>query len=341
MTPRMAERIIISRTDSIGDVVLTLPLAGAIKKYLPGSEVIFLGRDYTRDVITLSKHVDEFISWDTPRHWDNQEKIHWLREKHADVIIHVFPDIEIARLAKRAGIRHRIGTTGRLYHYYLCNKLVPLSRRKSNLHEAQLNFPLLHPIIPSVKIPAIEEIPSLYGFSLPEGKTDDADPYIDTKRFNLILHPKSKGSAREWPLDHYTALIRMLPEEKFNILVTGTAAEAEMMTSFLSENSSRITDLTGRFTLQQFIRFIGTADGLVAASTGPLHLAAALGKKAIGIYPPIRPMHPGRWAPLGENASYLVVDRACNDCRKSGNCHCMSEITPEQIMNSLTDDKRT
>ncbi|MEJ2593879.1 MAG: glycosyltransferase family 9 protein, partial [bacterium] len=148
-------------------------------------------------------------------------------------------------------------------------------------------------------------------------------------------------SAREWPLDHYSALIRMLPQEKFNLLVTGTAAEADMMASFLAENKRRITDLTGRFTLQQFIRFIGTADGLIAASTGPLHLAAAMGKRAIGIYPPIRPMHPGRWAPLGKKASYVVVDRRCDDCRKSGQCHCMSEITPEQIMKSLTDDKGT
>jgi len=57
-------RIIISRTDSIGDVVLTLPMAGALKEINPGCKIIFLGRDYTRDVVSLSKHVDEFASWD-------------------------------------------------------------------------------------------------------------------------------------------------------------------------------------------------------------------------------------------------------------------------------------
>ncbi len=101
------------------------------------------------------------------------------------------------------------------------------------------------------------------------------------------------------------------------------------------ENKKRITDLTGEFTLAQFISFINESNGLVAASTGPLHLAATLGKVAVGIYPPIRPMHPGRWAPLGQKANYLVADKSCNDCRKSGNCHCMAEVGPDQVKELL------
>jgi len=73
----------------------------------------------------------------------------------------------------------------------------------------------------------------------------------------------------------------------------------------------------------------------VAASTGPLHLAAALGIKAIGIYPPIRPMHPERWAPIGEKATFLVKDKECDECRKQGPCHCMQEILPDKILKQI------
>ena len=55
--------ILVSRTDSIGDVVLTLPLVGAIKRYLPSSKVIFLGKSYTKAVIELCDDVDEFLNW--------------------------------------------------------------------------------------------------------------------------------------------------------------------------------------------------------------------------------------------------------------------------------------
>jgi len=87
--------------------------------------------------------------------------------------------------------------------------------------------------------------------------------------------------------------------------------------------------------LPEFITFIGKADGLVAASTGPLHLAAALGRIAIGIYPPIRPMHPGRWAPIGQNASFLVVEKDCSDCRKNMNCLCMKAIEASAVRDKL------
>jgi heptosyltransferase-3 len=62
-----------------------------------------------------------------------------------------------------------------------------------------------------------------------------------------------------------------------------------------------VINLTGKLSLQQFIAFINHCDVLIAASTGPLHIASALGKKAIGLFAPMRPIHPGRWKPIGVN----------------------------------------
>jgi ADP-heptose:LPS heptosyltransferase len=66
----------------------------------------------------------------------------------------------------------------------------------------------------------------------------------------------------------------------------------------------------------------------VAGSTGPLHLAAALGRHALGLYPPIKPMHPGRWAPVGLHAGFMVFDRPnCEDCRRQpAACTCIRAI---------------
>ena len=75
---------------------------------------------------------------------------------------------------------------------------------------------------------------------------------------------------------------------------------------------------------------------LVAASTGPLHIAAALGKKAIGLYAPMRPIHPARWKPIGSNAQYLVINKNCSDCRKTQNCHCIREIKAAQVVEVIS-----
>jgi heptosyltransferase III len=49
------------------------------------------------------------------------------------------------------------------------------------------------------------------------------------------------------------------------------------------------------------------------------------------LYPAMRPIFPQRWAPVGANASFLVTNKTCNDCHNSTNCHCLNEITPEQV----------
>jgi ADP-heptose:LPS heptosyltransferase len=332
---RNYRKIIISRTDSIGDVVLTLPLAGLLKKYYPGTSIVFLGQSYTRAVVEACQHADEFIDWKEVSSLPFPEQVKFLHNLQAGLILHVFPVKEIAHLAKRAGIPERMGSTGRLYHYTTCNRLVRLSRKNSPLHEAMLNIRLASGLLPASMIPT-EDIPGLFGMSRIKSLPDSLERLIDLNRFNLILHPKSKGSAREWGSPNFAKLSTILPVSDYKVFVTGTAAEGAMLKEEgFFEMAGEVTDITGKMSLDEMISFINTADGLIAASTGPLHLAAALGKVALGIYPPIRPMHPGRWAPLGKRAGYLVADKECSQCRKTGPCQCMLNISPMQVKQKL------
>jgi len=332
MKHRPFKHIIISRTDSIGDVVLTLPLAGLLKEKYPGCKITFLGRAYTGSVVALSRHVDAFLDWDEIRPLVFQDQVERFRSLAADLIIHVYPVRIIGCIAKKAGIPLRLGTTNRWFHWISCNRLVALGRRRSPLHEAQLNVKLIRSLTGIADV-SLDDLAEYYGFRDPAAPEKKTDELFDPKRFNLIIHPKSKGSAREWGLENFRRLIGLLPSERYNILITGTEEEGiEIRESLLFEEHPGVVDLTGKLTLQGLISVINRSDGLLAASTGPLHIAAALGKYAVGIYPPIRPMHPGRWAPFGPRASYLVKEETCSDCRKNMDCHCIREITPEQVM---------
>ncbi len=55
------QKIILSQTDSVGDAMLTLSMAGILKEIFPHWTIIFLGSNYTREVVALSDRVDEFI----------------------------------------------------------------------------------------------------------------------------------------------------------------------------------------------------------------------------------------------------------------------------------------
>ena len=154
---------------------------------------------------------------------------------------------------------------------------------------------------------------------------------LSVKKFNLIIHPKTKGSAREWGIGNFSKLVEILPEQNYKIFITGTRDDGRQISAMLKRYRQRVVDLTGMMNLSELISFIHAADGLVAASTGPLHIASALGRFALGLYAPMRPINAGRWAPVGKKADFLMIDKVCNDCRKTTDCHCLKSITPENV----------
>lgn len=326
-------KLILSRTDSIGDVVLTLPMAGVIKQRFPECEIYFLGKTYTKEVVALSEYVNGFINYDELQKLPKHEKIAALKKINADVFIHVLPRKDLAALAKQANIPLRVGTANRLYHWLNCNQLIKLSRKNSALHEAQLNFKLLSFLDINVNI-ALPDIHRYYGFTNIPELNEEYKNWLDPTKKNIILHPKSKGSAKEWGLENFKQLAELLPKDTYKVFISGTKDDGQSMQEFLQQVSA--TDITGKLSLQQFIAFIAQADGLVAASTGPLHIAAALNKQAIGLFSPKRPIHPGRWQPLGKQARYLVYDENCERCKKKQDCDCIEKIKPEDILKIIS-----
>ena len=188
------EHILISRPDAIGDVVLTLPLAGMLKKHLPGVRISFLGRNYTRDVVACCAHVDAFYSLDD---WGNSLTDE-LRSLKPDAIVHAFPNEAVVKASRKAGIPVRVGTARRWHTLSNLTHRHWFSRKKSDLHEAQLNAKLLASFGISDRA-SLEDIPSFYGFThLPEAPAWALD-LLSEDGPNLIFHPKSKGSAVDWP----------------------------------------------------------------------------------------------------------------------------------------------
>lgn len=314
--------ILVSRTDSIGDVVLTLPLCGILKKYFPEKKIYFLGKNYTKDIVLQCPHVDVFV--------DKDELLNGkfdIKKTEIDTIIHVFPNKEIAKWAKKNKLKNRIGTSHRLFHINTCNKLVHFSRVKSEAHEAQLNTQLLQPfnIKESFSLLQLLEFVGIKNTS------------THAKGKKVILHPKSKGSAREWPLIQYYNLAKNLVAKGFEVFVTGTQEEGKKIKSEMPVffDNSGAKDYTGKFTLAELIEFISKSDYIIACSTGPLHIGAIFGVKSIGLYPSIKPMHPGRWAPLGKNVKVLTFKDSCKDCKKDNPCYCISSIGWNDVKNEI------
>ncbi len=324
-------RIIISRTDSIGDVILTFPFCQLLKNRFPDAQLIYLGRNYTQSIIESFTMIDEFLSWDDIKDLPKLDQIKKFKSIGADTIIHVFPNKEIAKIAKKAKITNRIGTSHRSFHLLTCNYRVSFSRKNSSLHESQLNFQLLKPF-GLTSIPTMEEINNqiihweIKEVSLPSCITE----FIGNSTNTLILHPKSQGSAKEWPIEKYISLANSLSNKDWKIIFTGTESEGELFRNLLPKNNN-ILDSTGKLSLKQLMYLISTSKALVACSTGPLHIAGISGIQTIGIFSPRKPIHPGRWKPIGLQVETVVFEEKCPLCEKNNDCNCITEISAEKI----------
>lgn len=300
-------KIIISRPDNLGDVILTLPVCGVLKKNFPNCQIIFICKKYTSDIVKKCSHVDSAIIFDDLINSSTKDAVKLLKNKNADFFIHIHPNRVLSKLAKLAGIKNRIGNARRLYNFINCNIRLNIKKRRSPLHEAQLSLKLLKPLI-STKNITLSEIENLYGLPRIENK-------IISKKFNLIIHPGSFGSAKNWHIDNFKKLIANLDQEKFNIYITGTQKENEKFyTDLISpfEKGNKVINKMGELSLSELYDFMGSCDGLVAASTGPMHLAAALGLKTLGLFGTEVGINPDRWGPIGKDTE-VIIESTTND----------------------------
>ncbi len=322
-------RIILSRTDNIGDVVLTLPMAGIVKRRYPDCEVVFLAQGYLEPVLEACPYVDRVIDWTALRERPSASIAEALAEVEADAIVHVFPDRAVARAARSAAIPLRIGTRRRWYHWLTCNELVPLSRKHSDRHEAELDVQLLAPLAvdTDLRLPDLVEFQSL----LPEdGPRRRVDEFLDPAQFKLVLHPGSRGNGKEWPEGHYLDLVERLESTDYQILVTGTADEGRRFARLADH--ARTVDLTNKLDLAELVALLATVDGVVASGTGPLHVAAATGTPTLGLFPTrAGPVGAGRWGPLGRRAQFLTFQAEEHSCVEGPTCPCMAGIGTERV----------
>ncbi|MGS0740693.1 glycosyltransferase family 9 protein [Glaciimonas sp. GG7] len=325
-----SSHILICRTDNIGDVILTLPIAARIKQQYPSIKISFLCRAYAASVVRHCSSVDEVIEVEDIL----SDAAAYFAQSDIDTIIFSQPDQHLARAAFKARIPNRIGNSRhKLYQLLYCNRRVRFKKGNSEHHEAQFNFEFLRPFGLN-DIPEITEIPALYSFNIPENI--EIKQLLAQYPFNIILHTKSNGHGREWPIAHYLTLARQLSKDKnIQLWLTGSAAEGQ----WLAENAvellalPNVSNVCGRFTLDELTTFIKAADGLIASGTGPLHISAAIGQRTLGLFPPIRPMHPGRWAPVGTQAQTLCIPSNCSGCKdaEAENCACMKNIAPATV----------
>ncbi len=272
------KKILLSRTDKLGDLVLAIPLATALKR--DGNYVGFLVRKYQAPLLEHHPDVDEilFIEKVKPRDLNN-----------FDVFIDVFPRFKTALLAFRAGIKTRIGTAYRLWSF-LYNRRVKLHRRPSVTHEYIYNFKLLEPLgnFEPVK-------PRL--FVTEEERKRARELLTGLKRPIIAVHPLEGGTGPDVDISVYRQITEYLRAKGINVIHIGQKKLESLKVD---------RDLGGETDLRILMAVISEVDLLISPSTGPMHIANALGTPTVSFFKGTGAVRPARWGPLFEKSKVII-----------------------------------
>ena len=318
--------IIISRTDAIGDVCLTLPAIGWLKHIYPGCKVTMLVSEYSAPLAQACRWVDNVMI--LSRNATINYATRLLKELSADQIIHAYPNSILSKSSKLAGIPKRIGVIGRWYHWIYCNKFIWLRRSGSQYHESYLNLLL---------------IAKSLNFSAPDVSSFQ-DNFVDWGGLpawqhkdyrDIILHPFSRGSGREWSIDNFASLAYTLIENGFIPVICGTAVEGEYFNKHIQLFPSDIVLAFGEDSLFDYINRIIRSAGLVASGTGPLHIASITGCPSFGIFPPKKDINSLRWGGIGHRSVNFESSEQCNTDCSNKICACMNNILPASVFQKI------
>ena len=328
------ENVLIVRTDRIGDVVLTLPMVPALHAKYPGCKISMLLRSYTQELVDGFAGLESILKYDdgkVPKRFT--ALLSELRKNRFDLVFVVHPTFRIALLMLLAGIPIRVGTGYRWYSF-LFNRRVFEHRKTAEKHEAEYNISLLQAIgcedlgVPSITLSlsqAAMEVATHEVFRL---------GVVAGEKF-VILHPGSGGSARDWSAQNFGDLARTLKKDGCTVVVTGSSLDQPLVEEVVKRSEGSAVASAGRLSLKELAAFIRSARLFVSNSTGPLHIAAAVGTPVIAFYPPIMECSSRRWGPLTEKKIVFTADNAlCERC-KGGRCQgndCMDQITVDQVV---------
>lgn len=320
------KNVLVTRTDRLGDVILTLPLINESKEIFGRAKIFFLVKQNVAELIRDYEGIDELIIEENTGSFYNKYK--FFKQKKIDLVINAKPEFDFALLFFLLGTKYRIGTGYRWYSF-LYNCKVYEHRKVSDKHESDYNLNLLKSFFDDVSMQK--------KFNFNYSKDEKSKLLIKLDKLNLyprekyiIIHPGSGSSAKDLPLIKYSGFINSFFKEfsNYNIVFTGLKNENSLIEEILknnkSEHDNNLINLCGLLNLKELLILIDNADLFISNSTGPIHIAGALNKNIIGFYPNEKPMSETRWKPLSENAIILKPDENCD----------MNSINEEQIMRS-------
>jgi len=335
MPKAIPQKILIVRTDRVGDVLLSTPVIKNLREAYPHAHIAFMCRPYTKEVLEGNPYLDEIIVYDKyGKHKSFFASVTFslfLRKKHFDWAVILHPTNRVHLVTFFANIPLRIGWNKKLPHL-LTQALVYL-KKEGLKHEMEYTLDILR----ALEVPIVDK--RIY-FALRDEDEAHIDKLLHERRvggddFIITVHPSASCVSKRWPQDYFCRLIELLQEAMNPIIVLVTSRDERQYAEEIAKRFPRAIDLRGALSLGELAALINRSALFISNDSGPVHIAASLNIPVISLFGRKDPgLSPTRWRPLGERSFYLHEDVNCSVCL-AHNCDknflCLRSIKPESV----------
>jgi heptosyltransferase-1 len=304
-----AERIALLKPSALGDIIHALPVLTALRLRFPRARITWIVNQVYAPLLHGHRDLDDVLSFDrraSRQGWRAAARswLSFLVELHRrrfDLVIDLQGLFRTAIMTTATGAPRRVGlSTAREGATWTYTDVIP-APDLNDIHAVDNCWLVAEAF-------GVGEVPRRFHIPIP----DDARLWADemtrgNPRPWLMLGPGSRWPTKRWPPWHFAALARRAQEDVGGtVFFVGGGDETPLAEAVRAELAGPSRDLTGRTTLPQLAALLERADVMLANDTGPLHLAAALGRPVVAPYTCTRVRRSGPYGVVVGQASEVV-----------------------------------
>ncbi len=157
-------------------------------------------------------------------------------------------------------------------------------------------------------------------------------PFGLPDRFVAIAAGAIYGPAKEWPAEHFQAVVQALVAAGWPVLILGTDKDHEQGEA-IRQGHEQVINACGQTNLKQLVRILAQAELLISNDSGAMHVMAALRRPQIALFGSTSPT----WTrPLNAQARLLSLNLDCSPCFARtcplGHTNCLQQLLPERVL---------
>ena len=335
-------KILILKPSSLGDVIHALPVLRLLKLHFRNAEIFWWIDSALAPLIEGDPDLAGVVRferkrWARPQHWPEMfHSVRWLRAQSFDLVI----DLQcLARSGAFAWLARGKCLVGLDEIREGARGFYDLAVPRQSFHTHAVDWYLA--VLPPLGVPVHKNFDWL-----PERPPIAADvnrkwfaenSKLKTQNSKLILlQPGARWKNKRWPVQHFAelvcALAQKFPAARFAVL--GDQGDRPRGEIIFQAAPEKVLNLCGATSLPEMIEWVRRCDLLITNDTGPMHVAAALGRPLVALFGPTEPRRTG---PYGQLQNVLRLDLPCSPCLKSTCAYektdeCLRALSPSLVL---------